>query len=238
MPLGDSTCIVYSAPIFTAIFAWLLLDEELRWHFYVCLVLAVMGLWLIIQPNASRSVSKGDASRSTSDYTFGAMSALASAIFGGFQPIVVQWSRDCHWATVEHTTSLANNFILNPLALGVWYSFNSGHSGSASDSLHIGSHWPILVVAAMVEFAGLAFQTYGYQRALPGSASLMAFLEIPYSYLIQLTFFRQPPDFFAFVGMMMILTSGILNVICAPGNKVAYPTATSVSVASSSALLS
>ena len=70
MPAGDAVAIVYTNPIFAAIFASLLLKETMNPAIPYCLMLSTLGVALIIQPSflfggASVSVHHGNSSRQT-----------------------------------------------------------------------------------------------------------------------------------------------------------------------------
>lgn len=211
MPVGDATAIVYCGPIFTAIFARLILREKLNWMFFVCLLLDVIGLVVISQPSF---IFVGSVHRSPVYYK-GSCCALAGSVVAGLLPVIVRLSSDCHWTSVEHVTAFFSTFVFSPAGLGLWYvhgRLTESDDEQPSHQLQIGSHWPVLVIAALVEFAGLGLQTYGYQVEEAARASVMTFLEIPFNYVLQAILFHQQPNMLAILGMLLILTSGILNI--------------------------
>ena len=50
MPVGDATTLGYCAPLFAALFGWLLLGERVSRWVYACLALSLLGVGLIVQP--------------------------------------------------------------------------------------------------------------------------------------------------------------------------------------------
>lgn len=217
MPVGDATAIVYCGPIFTALFARIILCETLHWSFFVCLSLALGGVCLITQPSFLFPSTGGQNQPLT--YNEGAVSALVSAALAGMLPVAVRLSRECHWSVVEHVTALCSTFFLTPIALAIWYAY---HDDLSAQDLDVGRAWPVIAAVGLIEFAGLGLQTYGYQIEHATRASIMTFLEIPFSYLLQFVVFKHRPNILALLGMALIAASGIFNIVrkqCREGNE-------------------
>merc|ERR1712003_381553 len=50
MPIGDATSIVYTSPVWTAVFAALFLGEHIDWVFLPIIMLDAVGICLLTQP--------------------------------------------------------------------------------------------------------------------------------------------------------------------------------------------
>ncbi|XP_020899867.1 solute carrier family 35 member G1-like, partial [Exaiptasia diaphana] len=50
MPLGDATVLIFTSPVFTAIFGRIFLKERLHWIYSILLVLCLAGVTLIARP--------------------------------------------------------------------------------------------------------------------------------------------------------------------------------------------
>lgn len=87
------------------------------------------------------------------------------------------------------------------------------HNTQPVQDVDVGRTLPIIALASLLEFAGLGLQTYGYQIEQAARASIMTFLEIPFSYLLQFVVFNHRPGVTALVGMILIAISGISNIV-------------------------
>jgi len=213
MPLGDATTIVYCGPVFTAIFAWMLLGEQVPRNFLCCLALNMGGVCLITQPDFLFGKEGGNTAGA--GYLQGTLCAVAGAVMCGLLPSLVRLSKGCHWSTVEHVTALTSMAVFTPVAIGLWAGIDSLKFGKLESDLSV--HWTaggfaLLVGVAVFEFIGLGLQTYGYQREQAARASLMAYLEIPFSYMLQYLVWGDLLTWLEGVGMVLIITSGLINL--------------------------
>lgn len=231
-PVGDATAIVYCGPIFTSLFAYLLLREKISLAFWVCMPMAIAGMLLITQPGflfaspaysrlSSPSSSPPSFSSSSGvpvneekegdSYARGVVFALSGAVVSGLLPVCVRASKLCHWTTVEHATSALSGFVFTPLALAFQYLAPTAVNTFQYPELSPGRIM-LLLVAAMVGFAGLGLQTYGYQHEEASKASVMTFLEIPFAYLLQHFVFQQTVNGWGLAGVSLVMCSGLTNV--------------------------
>jgi drug/metabolite transporter (DMT)-like permease len=207
MPLGDATALVYCGPLFTGAFAHIMLREPLTRIFFVCAALDIVGVCLIVQPSQVSCVLKGDCESdvgSSLEYYTGALLALGSAAVAGLLPVAVRKSREVHWTTVEHLTAALTTFVFTPVAaLGVWLwhrvtkgvDYDSISSFLPANATLTGHQVTVICGAAAIEFVGLALQTVAYQRVKQAaSASLVNYIEVPFAFWLQLTFFRPEGD--------------------------------------------
>jgi hypothetical protein len=67
------------------------------------------------------------------------------------------------------------------------------------------------MLLSVIGFTALGLQTYGYQREEASKASIMTFLEIPFAYVIQCTFFHEKVDRISAIGIVLITSSAIVN---------------------------
>eukprot|EP00548_Thalassiothrix_antarctica_P016024 CAMPEP_0194178222 /NCGR_PEP_ID=MMETSP0154-20130528/11871_1 /TAXON_ID=1049557 /ORGANISM="Thalassiothrix antarctica, Strain L6-D1" /LENGTH=422 /DNA_ID=CAMNT_0038893097 /DNA_START=39 /DNA_END=1307 /DNA_ORIENTATION=+ len=217
LPLGDATTVVYCGPLFTALFGWLLLGEPVPPGVIVCMALSMVGVILVTQPTfLFKNNGTEDPTEDMVQYDRGMLYAFLSAAVGGLLPVLVRKSKECHWATVEHATALCSTAIFTPAALVVMALKNdAGSDESSTTALWEGIHDPrallLLGLVALVGFAGLGLQTYGYQREAAARASVMNFLEIPFSYVLQYLMFGDLLGPLQGLGMLLVISSGLIN---------------------------
>ena len=66
---------------------------------------------------------------------------------------------------------------------------------------------------AGIGFFGLAMQTIGYQKVeSTATAAVMAYLEVPFVFLLQSLFFGEAADAVKLLGVTLIVASGVLNL--------------------------
>ena len=222
MPIGDATTIVYTAPIWTATFARVLLGERIDWSFYPIVALDAVGLVLITQPSylGFHNQPSGP-SQEGAMYMVGALSSLTSAVIAGLLPICTRKSKACVWTAVNHTSSFLSAFAFTPLAFLVWTSVDDTAWQQSIDALaRLESRadggmgkWPLLIGATLTGFAGLALQTLGYQREEAAKASVMTILEIPFAYLLQFFAFGDELNAVGIGGVALVCCATMLNLI-------------------------
>jgi drug/metabolite transporter (DMT)-like permease len=240
MPIGDATTIVYTAPIWTATFAFYLLGERIDWTFYPILLLDVCGVVLITQPSfifgdVARLVPDGAGSNGTStsggrtsedSYLLGTLCALSSAFIAGLLPVCTRKSKEAVWIVVNQVSDALSAFVFTPLAFVVWFSVDSSaeiQCRAAAAALFTGSHpagstfdgtgkWLLLLGATFTGFAGLALQTLGYQREEAAKASVMTILEIPFAYLLQNAIFHDEITPLGICGVGLVICGTALNL--------------------------
>eukprot|EP00315_Gephyrocapsa_oceanica_P053734 CAMPEP_0185495718 /NCGR_PEP_ID=MMETSP1366-20130426/17777_1 /TAXON_ID=38817 /ORGANISM="Gephyrocapsa oceanica, Strain RCC1303" /LENGTH=390 /DNA_ID=CAMNT_0028104753 /DNA_START=1 /DNA_END=1173 /DNA_ORIENTATION=- len=217
MPPGDAVAIVYLNPILTAIFASILLSEPINAAVPYCCVLATAGVVLIVRP----SFLFGGA-QVTPAYATGLSLAFGSAVMAGLLPLAVRKSKDVHWSTVEHITAILASFVFTPVFLISWLATPGSGEGTVPDKLGrllepggLLCSWrsALVVLIAGIGFFGLAMQTIGYQKVeSTATAAVMAYLEVPFVFLLQSLFFGEAADAVKLLGVTLIVASGVLNL--------------------------
>jgi hypothetical protein len=121
-------------------------------------------------------------------------------VVAGLLPVAVRKSREVHWTTVEHLTAALTTFAFTPivaLCVWLWHRATKGADGGLLSGNLTLTRGQVAVIcgAASIEFAGLALQTVAYQKVKQAaSASLVNYIEVPFAFWLQLTFFRPEGD--------------------------------------------
>jgi hypothetical protein len=134
-------------------------------------------------------------------------------------PVAVRKSREVHWTTVEHLTAALTTFVFTPVAaFGVWLWHRVTEGADYEDIASLlsanatltGGQVAVICGAAAIEFVGLALQTIAYQKVKQAaSASLVNYIEVPFAFWLQLTFFRPEGDLLsAALGAGLIVFAG------------------------------
>ena len=254
LPLGDATGIVYSWPLWTCLWGIVFLKEQARPTFWWSAVSTVVGLVLIARPNTaliarpeawsewvglsgggspSRSGSPPSAATPMSgekiagERTTGSLvAAILAALAGSFVPVTVRLSRDCHWTTVEHLSSLLSCFVFGPSALALALLLDLGEQREPLlewIALFLDGHRRdaclLVLLAACLGYCALALSTIGYQNCEAASASMVALIEIPSSFLLQLAVFGTVPSLASTVGAGCITLACLGSLGSKPAGK-------------------
>jgi EamA-like transporter family. len=112
--MGDATTIVYLNPLFSALFSYIALGEQIDWSFYPIATLDAIGLLLITQPTF---LFGGSASE---HYSLGALSAFVAAVVIGLMVLCTRKSKEAFWTAVNLYSCVLSAFVFTPLATAVW----------------------------------------------------------------------------------------------------------------------
>ena len=115
----------------------------------------------------------------------------------------------CSWIAVEHVTAVVAFFIFHPFVLLLQHRDGSQAMNFNLDPFDVS----LIVVAALGSFAGVAFQTKGYQLADPGKAAMFTYLEIPVAYFLQHMFTKEHITVGAVYGALFVFVSCIVSVV-------------------------
>lgn len=204
LPVGDAVTLVSTAPVFTALFAWLLLGERVDGAFFPVLLLNFTGLVLITRPSfvfGGAHPAHGDAHA----YAHGTRMALLAAGIGGALPVCTRKLPDVSWTVVNSVGSLLMAGVFAPAGLAFF------PQRTAAWETDLRGHAAWLGAACTLGFIALGMQTLGYQRAPAARASVMTACQIPVSYLLQWAFFADPASALGLAGSVMIVGGSAIN---------------------------
>ena len=218
MPIGDATTIVYTGPVWTAIFANLLLDERIDWSFYPIVTLDAIDLALITQPSFLFRGVRYVKRRQLPPWR--ALVALLrchrridTCLHAQEQGVLMD---RCQPHVIRPRGARLHARGLPHLVCARQYGRRSGGrvarnaDGSTDGGL---VKWPLLLGATLTGFAGLALQTLGYQREEAARASVMTILEIPFAYLLQSAVFHDDVTPLGLVGVGLVACGTMLNLL-------------------------
>ena len=120
MPLADASVIIFSVPVFVAVFAYIFLKEPCGWFNIITIGLTLTGVILITRPTfifgskfSSSIVDDGDYHRA-----WGALAAFGSTLFGANVYILLRTLKSLHFAVV--LTNFGGFALLQTTAVS-WY---------------------------------------------------------------------------------------------------------------------
>ena len=182
IPIAEAMALQFTLPLFTIVFAMLILGEKVGPHRWTATVVGFLGALIILRPGMI-------------PIAFGALVALASAACLGMSDTLVRRlsRRDTTLLIVFYGYLMQTPFSLAG-ALPVWT------FPSAAD-------WPWVIALGVCSFVA----QWGLSRAFViAEASLVSpilFLRLPIVAVIGYVFFAQEPDIWTWVGAAVIFAS-------------------------------
>lgn len=188
MPIGSAVSIRYLSPIFTAIFAILVLKERvypLQWIFFITAFAGVLML-------------KGVDVRID---TWGLIMMIGSAFFSGWVYILIRAI-----GMRDHPVVIVNYFMVICLIIGGFFSIFQWKTP-------IGVEWPVLLSLGIFGFTGQIFMTKALQLEEANRIAPFKYLEVIFVLIIAFLWFDEGYKLLSLLAIALIIISLILNVI-------------------------
>lgn len=186
LPLGDSTVIQYTNPIFTALIAGIFLKERLRRIELLGAMGSIVGVALIARPSFIFGV------QSLNPYAVGA--ALCGAVVSAFAYTTVRaLSGRAHAMVVVFYFPL----IATPLAIPTAWPVLSWPSPL---------EWLLLLGVGVLTQIAQVFMTRGLHLEKAGRAMSVTYSQIVFAFVWGMLFFNEIPSVLSIVGAVIIMT--------------------------------
>jgi len=184
-PLSEATVIQYLFPIFTALFASILLKEQVGKRIYFSILLGVLGVYTVLNfPFISSNVSFTKLSL---------FIPIIGAFFTGISYVFVRFASNMNESpyVIMFYFPLITVLLSSPFATIGW----------VSPSYNI---WIVLLLVGFSTQLGQVFLTFGY-KALPASrAAPISYIQVPFSALAGALIFHEKISYNFFIGSIII----------------------------------
>lgn len=204
LPLPEVTAIGYATPMFTVLFAALLLGERVRLFRISAVALGLVGVLIVLAPR----LSVGQSSLSQAAQ-LGALLVLISSIVRGLVQIHVR-----RLVVTEHTAAIVFYFSLTATVL----SFLTWPIGAALGIDALAWVWPSTYAATLLISAGLVggvAQILLTSSFRFGAASMLApfdYASMIFATLIGWAIFDEVPTPAILTGAMLVIAGGVLII--------------------------
>lgn len=187
MPLGSAVGLRYIAPIFAAIFAILLLRENVKpiqWLFFMISFLGVLVL-------------KGlDGNIPLVGLTL----VLIASVFSGLVYIIIR-----KIGSREHPVVIVNYFMCIATIIG-------GVGAIFNWKTPVGIDWFLLSSLGVFGYFGQLFMTKAFQMGETNAIASLKYLEVFFAVIVGVLFLGEEYIVWSFVGMAMIIGGLLLNI--------------------------
>lgn len=210
MPLGDASVIIFSTPVFVAIFARLFLKEQCGLINIITIMLTLIGVVLITRPSIIFTQPEDEfsndflsPSQSTSNRIWGSVAAVASTLFGANVYILLRALKDIHFAVIM------SNFGMFALL----YTFIVCWTIGAICWPSCGSDRILIVVLALFSFLGQILLTISLQIEQAGPVAIARCADIVFAFIWQWLFFGDKPTGYSLFGALLVVSSVIITAL-------------------------
>ncbi|KAL7730028.1 hypothetical protein ACLKA6_009318 [Drosophila palustris] len=207
MPLADASVIIFSTPVFVAIFARVFLKEPCTLFNVVTINMTLLGVVLITRPPLVFGDPVPDAdSEKYSDKTYdiwGPVAAISSTLFGANVYILLRALKNLHFSVIM------TNF--GAIAL-VYTLFVCGSIGAVCWPSCGRDRW-LVVVLGIFSFLGQILLTLSLQVEQAGPVAIARCADIVFAFIWQIMFFGEAPNAYSLFGALMVVSSVILTAI-------------------------
>lgn len=188
LPIGTAVSLRYLGPIFAAVFAVLILKERvkpLQWLFFA---MAFLGVLILKGFDAELN-------------WYGLVLVLISAIFIGLVYVVIS-----KIGKGDHPVVIVNYFMVISTIVGGVLSINKWVQP-------VGKEWGLLFSLGVFGYFGQIYMTKALQAASTTQVAPLKYLEVIFTVLFGVFMFSEIYTFWSLLGIALIITGLVLNVL-------------------------
>lgn len=188
MPLGTCVTLRYMSPIFAALFALWILQEKIKHLQWVFFLVSMAGVVVIKGFDPDLSI-------------LGVTLAIISGALSGLVVVLIRKIGDR-----DNPIIIVNYFMMVCTIVGL--------IGSLSGWKHPqGTDWIMLCMLGFLGFLGQYYMTMAAQMESTDIVAPMKYIEIPFTILIGMSFFGETYGWVSVIGLFLIISGLIANVI-------------------------
>ncbi|XP_067619188.1 solute carrier family 35 member G1 [Eurosta solidaginis] len=208
MPLADASVIIFSTPVFVAIFARVFLKEHCSFFNIVTIVLTLVGVVLITRPpfvfGEPPAISLETERYAAQNYDiWGPVAAISSTLFGANVYILLRTLKGLHFSVI----------MTNFGAFALIYTFIVCVSIGAICWPACGRDRWLVVVLGIFSFLGQILLTLSLQVEQAGPVAIARCADIVFAFIWQIMFFGETPTGFSLLGALLVVSSVILTAL-------------------------
>jgi drug/metabolite transporter (DMT)-like permease len=188
--ISNTYFLLYTAPVFAAIFGSLFLKEKVKRYIVISIAISMVGLFFIFNPTNQVGSILGN--------IFGLIAGIS---FGAYFVLTGYLGKRHKSPTITFWTQAFGSLGLIPLI----FIFDKG-----SSSFEL-SAWLPVIAAGFAVFCGYYLLNHGLTKISPSAGSILSLFEILSSVIYSMIIFAEFPSAFALIGAGFILLS-IINL--------------------------
>lgn len=198
-----SSVIIFSTPVFVAIFSRIFLGEPCGLFNVFTILLTLLGIVFIVKPPTLFGADDAPGSeKEKSNYFWGPLAAIASAVFTANAMILIRVLRDLH-----HSVVICNFGIFACVFTFLVLQTTSGFCLPPCENRFL------ILALGVFSFFGQILLTLSLKLEEAGVISIARSTTIVFAFIWQMIFFNQIPCFYSVFGALLIIGSVALNAL-------------------------
>ncbi|XP_076035399.1 solute carrier family 35 member G1-like [Oratosquilla oratoria] len=198
MPLADASTIVFSVPVFVALFARIFLKEPVGLFNVVVILMTILGVTLIARPPMIMG-SLSDAY--TKENWWGVVAAMCGVIVGANVYVILRTLKHLHFSVIMTNFAFVA-LILTPIVS--WF------TGGTCVPI-CGPERYLIVVLGAFSFGGQILLTKALQVEQAGPVSIARTADVVFAFIWQVLVFQKVPDILSISGALLVTSSVFLT---------------------------
>lgn len=207
MPLADASVIIFSTPVFVAIFARVFLKEHCSLFNIITIILTLVGVVLITRPpfffGDSAASLKAEQYLDKQYDVWGPVAAISSTLFGANVYILLRALKGLHFSVI----------MTNFGSFALIYTLIVCTSIGAICWPACGRDRWLVVILGLFSFLGQILLTLSLQLEQAGPVAIARCADIVFAFVWQIMFFGETPTGYSLIGAMMVVSSVILTAL-------------------------
>ncbi|KAJ6636567.1 Solute carrier family 35 member G1 [Pseudolycoriella hygida] len=205
MPLADASVIIFSTPVFVAIFARLFLKEPCGLFNVITVILTLIGVVLITRPTFLFSdsvhslVDEDVIDPSYKVNVWGPVSALSATLFGANAYVLLRALKNVHFAVIMSNFGAFG--LIYSLVIAIWL-------GNLCWPM-CGTERLLVVALAAFSFFGQILLTLALKLEQAGPVSIGRSCDIVFAFIWQVIFFKERLNGYSVIGAILVTSSVI-----------------------------
>lgn len=200
MPLADASVIVFSVPVFTAIFARMFLREPCGVFNVISVLLTLVGVVLITRPPSIFGYEIAIKDKESSDI-WGPVAAFSATLFGANVYVLLRALKGIHFSVIM------TNFGMIALVQCFLVTWLIG----ALCLPRCGTDRILIVALAIFSFGGQILLTLALQFEQAGPVAIARSSDIVFAFIWQIIFFDDLPNWYSVGGAILVMSSVLLT---------------------------
>lgn len=207
MPLADASVIIFSTPVFVAIFARLFLKESCGIFNVFTIILTLVGVVLITRPpfifgDSSPNLTNEHLLNKHYD-VWGPVAALSSTLFGANVYVLLRALKGLHFSVI----------MTNFGGFALVYTFIVCWSIGALCWPQCGIDRVFVIILGIFSFLGQILLTLSLQLEQAGPVAIARCADIVFAFIWQIIFFGERPSRYSLVGALLVVSSVVLTAL-------------------------
>eukprot|EP00494_Astrolonche_serrata_P023196 UN23454 len=224
IPVGDAASVFFQYNMMVFIAAYLCFGDVFGFLGVFNCIISICGVILTTQPEFIFGSNADDEVLTTfaGSQILGIVFALLGALFLTISIIGIRYSNEVHWIQMEQVAGLVSCVVTGPvLLLGQWIYYTQimkQESPTIFVEFH-GVEYLFCICLGLLGFLALCFMVQGYQNVESGTGALIAYLELPLTYILQAVLLKERPNWITWVGVVLIIVAASLQTIYSKENS-------------------